>query len=59
MIADKQAKELGDLIKDLEGQILTGSLAHEDYKAKCAARKAYLRAAEIIKTISGDEEDDK
>ena len=59
MIADKQIKELADRVKDLEGQILTGSLQHDDYKAKCAERKAYVKAMELMKTISGDEEDDK
>ena len=57
MIADKQVKDIGYKIADLEKIILSGTLESDKYKAKCAERKAYLDAIEIIKTISGDEED--
>ena len=59
MLADKQIKDIGFKIADLEKMILSGTLEPEKYKAKCAERRAYLDAIEIIKTISGDEEDDK
>ena len=57
MIAERQIREMQNLVKDLETRILNGTLSLEEYKAKCAERKAYLRAIEIVKTVSVEEEE--
>lgn len=58
MPIDKPLVEIKKRIGALDNKILSGQLlSYEDYKARCAERKAYLDSIQIINDATHDEDD--